>query len=755
MAKNIVILSDGTGKASADRAPTNVWRLYRALDLSDPSRQIAFYDDGVGTERLKPSRALGGAFGFGLKRNLLEMYKFLSRTYAPGDRVFVFGFSRGAYTVRTLVGLVHAAGRVTDPADEATLDARVRANYRKFREAFARLPRRLVGRPRRSETTEPADDTRIRFVGVWDTVDAYGLPIDEMANAWDYFIYPYRFPDRRLSSIVEQAAHALALDDERHTFHPVLWDERAAKGTPERGSVAPAERIRQVWFAGAHSNVGGGYPDDSLAHVPLDWMLSELEDAGGASPLIFLPGARAQLAGRADVNGKLYNSRSGVQSYYRFKPRNVFVACNDRVNGVRAKVRVHESVFRRIGDDALHYSPFGIPEDYEIVPARQGAAPQPFEDAGRKPVRAAAMERVWDLVYWRRWLYMAMVLATMTLIVSPLVLPWTEDGPCRAGCLCALDSILQRVSAFLPSWSAPWQEALGQNPAVLSALAAVILAQRSLSGRLRRVVKKRAGDAWRLSLARAQSRAGTRAAKPRWAEGTSSITRRLRTLCTGYCAAVRNAGLATVALLFMFAAALALANKLLFGAGAAFGLTCTPSADAITLGPDAGPVTVTLQVSNPCLATGVALVAGQRYHVSVDAAPGAGTAGGRGDGAGPWRDGAIAAGPQGYPSGAVGDALDWHERVALRLAVAVRRVWVEDWFVLMGQIGPNSLQPFAVGSDLRGFRAPATGELFVYVNDAVLGVPGLWASAYAWDVGANRGVARITVSPVRAAPQLP
>jgi hypothetical protein len=590
----------------------------------------------------------------------------------------------------------------------------------------------------------PADDTKIRFVGVWDTVDAYGLPIDELATAWDYFIYPYRFTDRTLSRIVEQAAHALALDDERHTFHPILWDE---------SKEGEAERIRQVWFAGAHANVGGGYPDDSLAHVSLDWMLSEIEDDAGKSPLIFLPRAREALAGKADVHGKLYNSRSGLQTYYRFKPRNILESCNDPANGVWAKVRVHESVFTRISMGAVHYSPFALPEEYEVVPKRRNESPAAFEPAKGKKHRIVAMEDVWDLVHWRRWLYVTLLVATLVLVVSPAILPWTESGSCR-GWLCAVDSGLRLASPLLPDWSMPWQMALGQNPVVLFILAVIFLGQAVLSRWLRRQVARRATAAWRLSLAAEGAATMPVAADKSHSAIGRKLTRWLRTLCTGRCAAVRNAATATVALVLMLGAGSVLANKVLYGVGAALGFACTPSGKAAPLRAGGEPVTVTLDVSEPCQATGIALVGGERYTITVEARPASGVTSSSSPVPYPWRDGAIAAGAGGFAPDAVRKLTPFGQ-MAMRLLVTVRRVWSEEWFVLMGQTGHNSLQPFAIGEGLRWFKAPSSDELFVYVNDGVFGVPYLWALPYSWSVGENRGTARITVAPARAGRAVP
>lgn len=137
------------------------------------------------------------------------------------------------------------------------------------------------------------------FVGLWDTVDAYGLPIDEMTRGWDQWVWPLSLPTHACSAIVERACHAIALDDERHTFHPVLFDESSE---PVRATIHE-ERISQVWFAGVHSNVGGGYPDDSLAHVPLCWMADQACGTGPYLPLRLHPHLRHEWDGRLDRPG--------------------------------------------------------------------------------------------------------------------------------------------------------------------------------------------------------------------------------------------------------------------------------------------------------------------------------------------------------------------------------------------------------------------------------------------------------------------
>jgi uncharacterized protein (DUF2235 family) len=137
MPKNLVLFSDGTGNSAAKLSKTNVWRVYQAVDLRDPQkpeipRQFAFYDDGVGTSTFKPLALLGGAFGVGLARNVLDLYVFLCRVYEPGDRIYAFGFSRGAFTIRVLVGLVTCEGLLRYGGSEEELRRLSRDAYRTY-----------------------------------------------------------------------------------------------------------------------------------------------------------------------------------------------------------------------------------------------------------------------------------------------------------------------------------------------------------------------------------------------------------------------------------------------------------------------------------------------------------------------------------------------------------------------------------------------------------------------------------------------
>ncbi|MPY90844.1 MAG: hypothetical protein GEU99_23390 [Luteitalea sp.] len=386
MAKNIIICSDGTGNTAIKGRGTNVFKLYEAVDLNghrlDPALtpQVAFYDDGVGTENFKPLKIIAGASGYGLSRNVKRLYKELVRIYDPGDQIFLFGFSRGAFTVRTLAGLIATCGILDASKTPTTRDLHraVARAYRVYRYRYrTALGRMLFGAP------DPArleafkrdccldDVARIRFIGVWDTVDAVGLPF-HLSDILNTAVYRYKFPDYRLSPLVDRACHALAIDDGRHSFHPLLWDE-----TQETDG-----RITQVWFAGAHSNVGGGYPKHGVSLVPLDWMMTEAEQAG----LRFNATERACYREHANVDDKLYDPRAGLGVFYRWKPRDAHAMC--QVNGVAPKV--HVTAFERVAHGTEDYAPGNLPAGASLVFTSSG---QPAHDVFLA-ARADALQHV-------------------------------------------------------------------------------------------------------------------------------------------------------------------------------------------------------------------------------------------------------------------------------------------------------------------------------------------------------------------------
>ena len=334
MSKNIVICSDGTGNSAGKLHGTNVWRIYTAVDRSHVTkRQITYYDDGVGTDNVRLLRLLGGAFGWGLTRNILQAYAFLAMNYEPGDKVFLFGFSRGAFTVRSLAGLIGRCGLIDrEQLISPSLSRTREENLRHVMTAYRSTRKHKIGTYEEYHQKEEQIRTQlglrflnpgtipIQFIGVWDTVDAVGMPFDEMKAVFAYIwarLFEQRlwhFNDNVPHRCIRFAYQAVALDDERKTFHPLLWE-------PECGHSRKGTCIEQVWFSGMHSNVGGGYPRDGLAHVSLNWMMDKAELHG----LEFLQEKRTKYRQEEDVHGHMYNSRTGIQVFYRPKRRNPYI----------------------------------------------------------------------------------------------------------------------------------------------------------------------------------------------------------------------------------------------------------------------------------------------------------------------------------------------------------------------------------------------------------------------------------------------
>lgn len=319
--KHLVVCSDGTWNAADRRHPTNVVKLSRAILPADAAgaAQPLLYDPGVGTGNL-PDRLLGGVLGLGLSRNVEDGYRFLVQNYEPGDRVYLFGFSRGAYTVRSLAGLLRNAGVLRrEHADRVAEAMRL---YRGPEHPDSPAAQRF--------RAEHAHEVGCAFLGVWDTVGALGIP-----GRWLNAIGRRRheFHDVTLSRSVESAFHALAIDERRRSFTPTLWERQSH----------PEQRVEQVWFAGAHSDVGGGYGDSSLADLALLWLAERAVECGLA---IDLDGLRRVT--RPAYDGRLHDSRSSI---FRLLPSSI------RAIGERSAESVHESVRQRRADPSQRYAP--------------------------------------------------------------------------------------------------------------------------------------------------------------------------------------------------------------------------------------------------------------------------------------------------------------------------------------------------------------------------------------------------------------
>lgn len=268
--KRLVLCCDGTWNTPdevKDGQPrrTNVAKIARAVVLPADRHGIeqrVYYRKGVGTGRF--DHFAGGALGWGLSRNVQDAYMFLVENYEPGDEIFFFGFSRGAYTARSAVGLIRNSGLL-----RREFAGKLEQAYELYRD--------------RTDATRPgsweselfrrsfARDVRIRCIGVWDTVGALGIPVDvpgiHLVN--DRF----KFHDVKLSTAVDNAFQALAIDERRKPFTPAIWEQQ-----PDAREVS--QRLEQVWFAGVHSDVGGGYAETELSDVALAWMSNRARECG-------------------------------------------------------------------------------------------------------------------------------------------------------------------------------------------------------------------------------------------------------------------------------------------------------------------------------------------------------------------------------------------------------------------------------------------------------------------------------------------
>ncbi|GKQ53575.1 DUF2235 domain-containing protein [Bradyrhizobium sp. Ce-3] len=269
--KRLAIFLDGTWNTLNNN--TNVWRL-KSL-TAETTDQRVYYSQGVGTRSGEAAR--GGITGWGIDDEIIEAYTWLIQNFDDGDEIFIFGFSRGAYTARSLSGLISKCGvlKVGAPLSIQQL-------YARYRIYGAKTIRTLLteGLPNGASIEERwlttySRPTKIKFVGVWDTVGSLGFPDWTVAAK----VRKFQFLDTHLRLDNENAFHALALDEHRKNFEPTFWtrtDRIGHEGAAER----QIEKVEQRWFVGAHANVGGGYASDPLAQRPLNWLMDKAAGLG-------------------------------------------------------------------------------------------------------------------------------------------------------------------------------------------------------------------------------------------------------------------------------------------------------------------------------------------------------------------------------------------------------------------------------------------------------------------------------------------
>ena len=359
MPRNIVVCCDGTDNEIATDS-TNVLRLYRMLERDQ--RQVTYYDAGVGTLvdpeaisvlRKYLSRRLDAAIGLRVRENAIAAYRFLGRTYQSGDQIYLFGFSRGAYTVRAVAGLIHFLGLIRPEQENlAPLAWTVYANE----VHVYTVSRRFAGGNRFNRCFGVMPKPQIHFVGVWDTVSSFGW-------FWDFQTLPFTGDNPSIIHI----RHALAIDERRACFPANLF-------FPQEQQQA---NCKQVWFAGVHADVGGGYPEKeaTLAKVPLVWMLREAEALG----LLINEQQRAYLLDSTnkpppDPCGLTHESLAGFWKAMEYIPRRTWNQTAHRMRwqcphlGRRRLIArgsvLHASVLERM--KRLGYSPPNLPKEYGV-----------------------------------------------------------------------------------------------------------------------------------------------------------------------------------------------------------------------------------------------------------------------------------------------------------------------------------------------------------------------------------------------------
>jgi len=277
--KKLVVFCDGTWNSADNPDRTNVFRLYQATEARDAigQPQVVHYVSGVGTGRGIVDKVTGGGFGMGISDNIKNAYRFIVSNYQPNDEIFLFGFSRGAYTARSIAGLIRNMGILR--RENLYLAGEV---YKRYKDRSTEWSPNGVQAVSFRERNNHPGIPPIRFLGVWDTVGALGAPFGTPFGLLITALSKTRFHDMRLSTYVESAYHALAIDERRWPFRPTRWeldpihDQRNAAYTQQKGIPLYEEQ----WFPGVHSNVGGGYPNVGLSDCALSWMANRAQHHG-------------------------------------------------------------------------------------------------------------------------------------------------------------------------------------------------------------------------------------------------------------------------------------------------------------------------------------------------------------------------------------------------------------------------------------------------------------------------------------------
>jgi len=363
--KNIVVCCDGTGNEFGDNN-SNVVKLYSAL-IIDGQRQVGYYHPGVGTMGAPTatnkisktwSIVMGLAFGAGLLANVGDAYRYLMSVYEAGDNVFLFGFSRGAYTARALAGVLHMFGLLC-PGNEGLIPYIIRLYARRTRDAAGMTHTFQIATEFKKTFCR---NCPLHFVGVWDTVSSVGW-------VWD----PLKLPYTGQNPDMANGRHAVSIDERRCYFRNNLW-----------GNQLPGQTIKQVWFAGVHSDVGGSYAESEsgLSKIALEWMLCEalqfdlLVDSEKASRILGRIPPPPPVA--PDLNAPPHESLTGKWWVLEFLPHSYYDAVRNKKRwriplGTRRLIPegsvLHETVHDKLRVDPS-YQPPNLPTSRGLEPRR-------------------------------------------------------------------------------------------------------------------------------------------------------------------------------------------------------------------------------------------------------------------------------------------------------------------------------------------------------------------------------------------------
>jgi hypothetical protein len=507
-------------------------------------------------------------------------------------------------------------------------------SYKKVRAAMDQGERENAGLGRK--------DVSIRFLGLFDTVEAFGVPVEELRTAVDWAIWPISFRNRKLSASVVRARHALALDDERTTFHPIRIDH------PEDTTNKKDARIKEVWFAGVHSDIGGGYPDGTLSYVPLVWMAEQVEDQ-----LRFQQGRIDGFRAYQSPIGPIHDSRSGAAVMYRYGPRPIG---EDRETDGGPPI-VHFGVVERMLHGCDNYAPIMLPASAQVrMP--DGTVWPLIEDETRRAMKSAyqqktqgtqsdaaadAFERMakpdsamaelaLDTVWWRRFAYFSLLAMIGMLAAWPWIAVKVVDlfkGPTKAvqfgdsdnaldlirkldyATGAVLGPIADLLMSVLPSWAAPWLKIAVFYPFATTLVLLVLLFTWRMNSYLRDRIQERARLAWNRPKRVAPDNLAASALLPlgRWMRQNAGPVRKLFT----------NILLPGAFLIVIFGAALLATSRSYYNWRGGTGEFCTATKPLTPVGDQ--PVTVTnlFETRDPCWASGLGIEKGRKYRIWIDA----------------------------------------------------------------------------------------------------------------------------------------